>query len=145
MKALLVAVFMTLGLAFSASASGSNTVLVEKRANNLSDQMIRELRLNNYQSNEVRAINTEVIAKMVAVENEFKGNQELIDQKIKGILAERDKVLEDVLSTVQYNKYFGKRPDFRKLDQEFVAKVNTQDTNNSDAMSAAATEAVTVN
>jgi len=133
MKALIVATLMSFGMVFSATASGNNTVIVKERANHLSDQMIRELRLNNYQSNEIREINTEVIAQLVAIETEFEGNQELIDQKRKSILAERDRNLENILSTVQYNNYFGKRPVFNKIDKEFVANLNAPDTNNGSA------------
>lgn len=147
MKALLVATLITFGMVFTASASGNN-MLVKERANHLSDQMIRDLRLNNYQANECREINTEVISKIAAIENEFAGNQEMIDQKTKKVLAERDLKLENILSTVQYNKYFGKRTAFNKADQEFVAKINTQNSNNAstEAMSTASTnDAVTVN
>ncbi|MBB6610447.1 hypothetical protein H7F15_05310 [Pontibacter sp. Tf4] len=144
MKRLLVTTCACLGLIFSAAANGNEkSITVESRAQNLSDQMIRELRLNNYQSNKVRAINMDVIAKMMAVEAEFAGNQELIDQKCKAICAERDVKLEDVLSTVQYNDYFGDRTYYSKFDKEFVAK-GGQPVNNTIA-SAPAGNAVAVN
>lgn len=134
MKSLLVGALVVFGSVFTAKASETkNTVLVKERANHVSNQMIRDLRLNNYQANEVREINTDIIAKIAAVENEFEGNQKLIDQKVESILAERDSKLESVLSTVQYNNYFGKRPVFNKVDKEFVADLNTQDDTNGSA------------
>ena len=134
MKRFLVTTFACLGLIFSAAANGNEKSLtVESRANNLSDQMIRELRLNNYQSNKVREINMDVVAQMMAVESEYAGNQELIDQKCKAICGERDEKLENVLSTVQYSNYFGSRKVYTKYDKEFVAKAG-QPTNNSVAV-----------
>lgn len=123
MKRLLVTFCACLGLIFTAAANeNEKSITVESRANNLSDQMIRELRLNNYQSNKVREINLDVVAKMMAVEAQYAGNQELIDQKCKAICAERDVKLENVLSTVQYNDYFGDRKYYSNYDKEFVAK-----------------------
>lgn len=134
MKRLLVLTFALLGFIFTASANGNEkAVTVENRANHLSDQMIRELRLNNYQSNKIREINLDVVAKMMAVEAEFKGNQELIEQKCKAICAERDVKLENVLSTVQYNDYFGDRTYYSNFDKEFVASAG-QTINNSNAL-----------
>ncbi|MEJ8756761.1 hypothetical protein WG947_07135 [Pontibacter sp. H259] len=123
MKRLLVSFCACLGLIFTCAANGNEkSVTVESRANNLSDQMIRELRLNNYQSNKIREINKDVVARMAAVEAEFAGNQEVIDQKCKAICTERDEKLENVLSTVQYNNYYGDRTYYSKFDKEFVAK-----------------------
>lgn len=122
MKRFFVITFACLGLIFSAAANGNEKSLtVESRANNLSDQMIRDLRLNNFQSNKIRQINMDVVAQMVAVETEFKGNQELIEQKCKSICAQRDEKLENILSTVQYSNYYGDRKMYTKFDKEFVA------------------------
>jgi hypothetical protein len=131
MKKLLISTCCCLGLIFSASANGNEkSVTVESRANHLSDQMIRELRLNNYQSNKIREINLDVVSKMMAVETEYKGNKELVEQKCKAICAERDVKLENVLSTVQYSDYFGDRKYYSNYDKEFVAKAgNTVDQN----------------
>lgn len=145
MKRLFVTLLACLGLIFTAAANGNEkAITVESRASNLSDQMIRELRLNNYQSNKVREINMDVIAKMMAVEAEFAGNQELIDQKCKAICAERDVKLENVLSTVQYNDYFGDRKYYSNFDKEFVAKAG-QPVNENAIASTTAAEAVAVN
>ena len=150
MKRLLVTTFACLGLIFTAAANGNEkSVTVESRANNLSDQMIRELRLNNYQSNKIREINQDVVARMAAVEAEFAGNQEVIDQKCKAICSERDVKLENVLSTVQYNNYYGDRTYYSKYDKEFVAKGGQQVNENSiasnNATPAATGQAAAVN
>ncbi|WP_347156591.1 hypothetical protein [Pontibacter chitinilyticus] len=140
MKKLLIITCMLFGGAFAAQASSmtgpteTNTskltenrkeALVEKRAENLSDMMIRELRLNKYQSRKVRAINLDVVNKKMAVEREFAGNQNLIDQKTKEITATRDRLLEHVLSTVQYNHYFGSRNAYNQAEQDFMASNTT--------------------
>lgn len=150
MKNLLCFLFMTFGVACSVSATGNpkasktkttetknktavtskKTVLVEQRANNLSDQMIRELRLNNYQANKVRAINLDVAAQITEIEQRFNGDQKMIDTECKAILATRDQKLEDVLSTLQYNDYFGDRKVYSKKDKEFVASLSEQGSEN---------------
>jgi len=103
--------------------------IIEKRAENLSDKMVRELRLNNYQSRKVRAINLEVVAQKVAAEKAFAGNQQIINQKCKEICATRDVALENVLSTEQYNDYFGSRKVYDQTEKDFMAAqtVNTVD------------------
>src|SRR5688500_4974733 len=105
MKTLLCFVCMTFGVACGATAKGGDkpteskatttvetkkSLVVEQRAGNLTDQMIRELRLNNYQSSKLRTINMDVVAKMQAIEDEFAGNQQLIEEKCKEVCAERD-------------------------------------------------------
>ncbi|PRY14415.1 hypothetical protein CLV24_104227 [Pontibacter ummariensis] len=141
-KALLITCVMC-GSILSASASGNKKItenknkktatvtkkaaaVVENRANHLSDQMIRELGLNNYQSRKVREINMEVVAQKMAVEQEFAGNQALIEEKCKAICDVRDRELEDVLSTRQYNTYFGNRPAYNQVEQEFMANLAKQ-------------------
>src|SRR5690606_15541609 len=110
MKKLLAITFMVFGTVFGAFATGNNvTVVAEKRANHLSEQMIRELRLNNYQANKVREINLDVAAQITEIEQKHAGNEQLIAEKCKDVLAVRDLEFEDILSTVQYNDYFGDR------------------------------------
>jgi hypothetical protein len=145
MKKLLISTCCCLGLIFSASANGNEkSVTVESRANHLSDQMIRELRLNNYQSNKIREINLDVVSKMMAVETEYKGNKELVEQKCKAICAERDVKLENVLSTVQYSDYFGDRKYYSNYDKEFVAKAGNT-VNQNKTLANANAETPTVN
>ncbi|WP_242927163.1 hypothetical protein [Pontibacter vulgaris] len=158
MKKVMVLICLSLGIGFSASATSGNTttsgdkavdkkatMVIEKRATNLSDQMIRELRLNNYQSAKIRAINLDKVNKMQAVETAYAGNQQLIDEKCKAICSERDRELENVLSTIQYNKYFGARKAFTKQDREFVASLNNQNSNGGSSEIATADNATQAN
>ncbi len=130
MKKLLVMTFMVFGIVYGATATGNVSLVAEKRANHLSDQMIKELRLNNYQSNKVRAINLDVAAQITEIEQKFEGNEQLIAEKCKDVLAVRDLAFEDVLSTVQYNDYFGDRKMYSKVDREFMANLSEQGTQN---------------
>jgi hypothetical protein len=130
MKKLLVMTLMVFGIVFGAAATGNVALLAEKRANHLTDQMIKELRLNNYQSNKVRAINLDVAAQITEIEQKFEGNEQLIAEKCKEVLAVRDLEFEDILSTVQYNDYFGDRKMYSKVDREFMASLNEQGNQN---------------
>ncbi len=134
MKNLLIIFLLTFGIVFGASADNGAKASVEERATHLTNQMIRSLRLNNYQANEVRAINIDKAAKITAIETAHAGNQELIDQLCKNVCAERDRELEHVLSTVQYNNYYGSRKALNKSDKEFMAKASRPD--NADQMAA---------
>jgi hypothetical protein len=130
MKKLLVMTLMVFGIAFGAAATESVSLIAEKRANHLSDQMIRELRLNNYQATKIRAINLDVAAQITEIEQKYDGNTAMIEAKCKEVLAVRDLEFEDVLSTVQYNDYFGDRKMYSKADREFVASLTEQGSEN---------------
>jgi hypothetical protein len=130
MKKLLVMTLMVFGIVYGATATGNVALIAEKRANHLSDQMIKELRLNNYQSNKVRAINLDVAAQITEIEQKYEGNEQLIAEKCKEVLAVRDLEFEDILSTVQYNDYFGDRKMYSKVDREFMASLSEQGTQN---------------
>lgn len=122
---------MVFGTVFGAFATGNNVKMIaEKRANHLSEQMIRELRLNNYQANKIRSINLDVAAQITEIEQKHEGNEQLITEKCKEVLAARDLEFEDVLSTVQYNDYFGDRKMYSKVDREFMASLNGENTQN---------------
>ncbi|MBC5992163.1 hypothetical protein [Pontibacter cellulosilyticus] len=137
MKKLLAMVCMVLGCAGAVNASGGTKtttkktnkldkrtmVVAEKRANHLSDKMIVDLGLNNYQSRKIREINNDVVAQKMAVEAEFAGNQAIIDQKCKEICSVRDVKLESILSTRQYNEYFGDRKVYNQTEKEFMASL----------------------
>ncbi|EJF10680.1 hypothetical protein O71_07389 [Pontibacter sp. BAB1700] len=131
MKKLLVITLMVFGTVYGAFATGNNvTVIAEKRANHLTDQMIRELRLNNYQANKIREINLDVAAQITEIEQKHEGNEQLITEKCKAVLAVRDLEFEDILSTVQYNDYFGDRKVYSKVDREFMASLDEQGSQN---------------
>ncbi|OGX81896.1 hypothetical protein BEN47_18890 [Hymenobacter lapidarius] len=95
---------------------------VEARADRLSNQMVRDLRLNNYQATKLRAINEEKIAKMAAIERKNAGNQKLIDEQCNGVCKERDQELQAVLSNDQYSSYFGSRSTYYKYDKDYAAQ-----------------------
>ena len=95
---------------------------VQTRATRLSNQMVRDLRLNGYQATKLRAINEEKVAKMAAIERKNAGNQKLIDEECNGVCRERDKELQAVLSNDQYSSYFGSRSTYNKYDRDFASQ-----------------------
>ena len=95
-----------------------NPVVV--RADRLSDRMTRELRLNGYQANRLRAINEDKIAKMAAIERQNAGNDKLIDEQCGEVCKERDRELRTVLSNDQYTSYYGLRSAYYKYDRDYV-------------------------
>jgi hypothetical protein len=121
--------------AASAQQASNNTVAVQdktqssprlnavtERADHLSNQMVRDLRLNNYQAEKLRAINADKVAKMAAVERQNAGNPKLIDEQCNGICKERDRELQAVLSNDQYSSYFGSRANYYKYDKDFAGQ-----------------------
>ncbi|MCX2739094.1 hypothetical protein [Pontibacter anaerobius] len=147
MKKLLVMICMMFGCVFATKANGdkSSKAVAAARANNLSDQMIRGLRLNNFQSKKVREINLQVAEQVTAIEQQHANNQKKIDELCKSVYAERDQFLENVLSTVQYNDYFGDRKVYKAADQKFVASLNNQNNAGSVAVADNATADINVN
>ena len=93
---------------------------VQARADRLSSQMVRDLRLNNYQATKLRAINDDKVAKMAAIERKNAGNPTLIDEQCNGVCKERDQELQAVLSNEQYSSYFGSRANYYKYDKDFA-------------------------
>ena len=135
--ALLSALFLTIGTAATAQTTASPVMPQDKtqsslrlnpvteRADHLSNQMVRDLRLNGYQATRLRAINADKVAKMAAIERKNAGNAKLIDQECNGVCQERDKELQAVLSNDQYSNYFDARKRYYKYDKDF-ASVNAQ-------------------
>ena len=132
MKKLLVMICMTFGCVFASKASGdkSSAAVVSARANNLSDQMIKSLRLNNFQSSKIREINTQVAEQITAIEQQYAGKEAKIKQLTKEAFSARDLYLEEVLSTVQYNKYFNNRSAYAAFDQEFMSTLEDNSISN---------------
>jgi hypothetical protein len=93
---------------------------VQARADRLSNQMVRDLRLNNYQATKLRAINADKVAKMAAIERKNAGNPQLIDEQCNSVCKERDQELQAVLSTDQYSSYFGSRATYYKFDKDYA-------------------------
>ncbi|MEJ8802734.1 hypothetical protein [Pontibacter sp. H249] len=143
MKKQLAMICVMIGCAGAANANGGPkatdkktttvekkvAIVAEKRADHLSNMMIRDLGLNNYQSRKLREINKDVVAQKMAVETTFAGNQTAIDQKCKEICSVRDAKLESVLSTRQYNEYFGDRKVYNQTEVDYMASLNQQNGN----------------
>jgi hypothetical protein len=89
------------------------------RAEHLSDQMTRDLRLNGYQSARLRAINTDKITKLAAAERQYANSPEQLDKQSKAIARERDTELQGVLSTDQYTDYFDARKRYAQADRDY--------------------------
>lgn len=90
-----------------------------ERANHLTDEMIRDLKLSNYQARELRKINQEKVNRMMAIEAAG-GDASNVDNECRGVCKDRDKELENLLSTEQYMQYFSKRPIYYKMDKEYA-------------------------
>ena len=93
---------------------------VQARAARLSDQMVRDLRLNGYQAARLRAINEEKIAKLEANQRQNAADAKLLQQQNAAVYKERDRELLAVLSTDQYSDYYDSRKRYNKYDDEFV-------------------------
>lgn len=93
---------------------------VQARADRLSNQMVRDLRLNNYQATKVRTINAEKVAKMAAIERKNAGNQQLIDTECNGVCKERDQEFQAFLSNEQYSSYYGSRATYNRYDKDYA-------------------------
>ena len=94
---------------------------LQARAARLSDQMVRDLRLNGYQATRLRAINEEKIAKLEANQRQNAADAKLLQQQNAAVYRERDRELLAVLSTDQYSDYYDSRKRYNKYDDEFVA------------------------
>jgi hypothetical protein len=90
------------------------------RAEYLSSQMTRDLRLNGYQSARLRAINADKIAKLEAAERQYAKDPDQLDKQSKAIARERDAELQAVLSTDQYTDYFDARKRYAQADHNYA-------------------------
>jgi hypothetical protein len=103
-----------------ATKAASKTLSATERANHLTDQMIRDLRLNNYQARKLRAINLDKVNRMMAIEAKG-GDASKVDTECKGVCKERDQELENILSIDQYSIYFSNRPGYYNLDKDYAS------------------------
>ncbi|TLM96852.1 hypothetical protein [Hymenobacter jeollabukensis] len=124
MKKILATAALATGVALGVQAQAKKTPVVQQRAERLSNQMARELRLNNYQTTKLRAINEDKVAKMAAIETKLAGNNQLIDQQCQGVCQERDRELRAVLTTDQYSNYFSNRSVYYKYDKDYAAQAS---------------------
>ncbi|MDQ4138895.1 MAG: DUF4890 domain-containing protein [Bacteroidota bacterium] len=97
--------------------------MVKERADRLTNKMIQELRLNNFQARRLREINQEKVSKMVDIEQKYASNPNLVEKNCQGVCRERDKELENFLSMDQYSQYYGNRSEFYKYDKDFARKI----------------------
>jgi hypothetical protein len=93
---------------------------VSDRAEHLSDQMVRDLRLNGYQAARLRAINSDKINKLEVAERQLAKNPDQLDKQSKAISRERDQELQAVLSTDQYTDYFDARKRYAQADRNYA-------------------------
>jgi hypothetical protein len=124
MKKILATAVLAAGAAFGAQAQQPKNPAVQQRADRLSNQMARELRLNNYQTTRLRAINADKVAKMAAIESKHAGNVKAIDDQCQGVCQERDRELRAVLTTDQYSNYFSNRSAYYKYDKDYAAQAS---------------------
>lgn len=93
---------------------------VSERAEHLSEQMARDLRLNGYQSARLRAINHDKVSKLEAAERQYATNPTQLDQQAQAIGQERDQELQAVLTTDQYTDYFDARKRYAQADRNYA-------------------------
>ncbi|MGI4875683.1 MAG: hypothetical protein ACRYFX_31385 [Janthinobacterium lividum] len=93
---------------------------VTDRAEHLSAQIVRDLHLNGYQSSQLRAINTEKMTKLDALEHQYANDPTALADKSKVIAQERDKELQGLLTTDQYTDYLDARKRYTQADQEYA-------------------------
>lgn len=101
----------------------SKAEIAKQRAERLSNQMIQELRLNNFQAKRLREINQEKVNKMMEIEQKYAHDPTLVEKNCQGVCRERDKELESFLSFDQYGKYYGNRSEFYKYDKDFARNI----------------------
>lgn len=118
---------MLFGCVFGSQAQGTAPVATKKRAQHLSNRMIKDLRLNNYQANKLRDINEEKIARMQAIEAQYASNAAAANRDCQGVCRDTEKELEQILSTEQYSKYIGKRKSYFMYDKLYAANPEITD------------------
>ncbi|WP_400191322.1 hypothetical protein [Hymenobacter sp. B81] len=124
-KILATAVLMaSVALGTQAQQSPTKKTAVQQRADRLSNQMSRELRLNNYQTTRLRAINQDKIAKMATIESKYASNPKLVDEQCQGVCRERDQELRAILTTDQYSTYYGNRPAYYRSDKDYAMRAS---------------------
>ena len=120
MKNILMTLSLVLGLMFSAAAQTDQKPLANERTGYITEQMIKDLKLNNFQAARMRAINQSVITRFMTAEQQYASDPVAQDKACKGICQQRDKQVEDVLSTDQYSKYFSSRNQYLAMDRQFA-------------------------
>lgn len=104
---------------------------VSDRAEHLSDQMTRDLRLNGYQASRLCAINNDKITKLESAEHQYASNPDQLDKQSKTIAHERDQELQAVLTTDQYTNYFDARKRYAQADRNYAHNASASNLVNS--------------
>jgi hypothetical protein len=99
--------------------------VVEARADHLSTQMVRDLHLNNYQATRLRAINTEKVAKLDALERQYARSPKQLEEQSKVVGRERDREFQAVLTTDQYTNYFDARQRYAQVDKNYASSASS--------------------
>jgi len=86
-----------------------------------------------------------VAKQMLSIEQQYAGDQKKIDELCGGVCAVRDAKLENVLSTVQYNDYYGSRKNLVASDRQFMTEATTASKGGNGIASANSPETITVN
>ena len=93
---------------------------ISARATHLSDQMVRDLRLNGYQASQVRSLNTDHLARLDAIEAQNAKNPTLARQQATAAAREHDQRMQAILTTDQYSDYFDARKRYAQADQDYA-------------------------
>lgn len=118
---------LVLALVTTAVSFAQHVETAQQRADNLSNKMIRELQLNNYQSRKLRALNLKNAQKMVEFETKYANDQSELEKCINGVCKERDRALENLLSTAQYSQYYSARKSLNTFDRQYALQLRRQD------------------
>ena len=121
MKKIIALICLGLVVSFTSFAQANETAT--QRANRLTDQMVKELRLNNFQANRLREINQDKVNKMIQIEDKYANDLAIVDKNCQGVCKERDKELESFLSSEQYSQYYSSRALYYKSDKDFAATI----------------------
>lgn len=98
---------------------------VTARADHLSNQMVRDLHLNNYQATRLRAINNDKVAKLDALERQYASSPKQLEEQTKSVGSERDKELQSILTTDQYTSYFDARKRYAQVDKDYATSASS--------------------
>jgi polyhydroxyalkanoate synthesis regulator phasin len=113
-------------MVFSAMGQGNPGLTAEKRAQHLTDKMIKELRLNNYQARKLKDVNLDLVNKLISIETQYSDNPTLMEEKCEEVCRERDVAVGSFLSTDQYSQFYGLRSYINKLDREFATNAQKE-------------------
>jgi len=112
-----------LGFVTTFSSIAQDNSPATTRANRLSDLMIRELRLNNFQASRLRKINQDKVNKIMAIESKYANDPAKVNKISLEISKERDTELASILSADQFSMYYASRNQYYKSDKDFATQI----------------------